>query len=97
MVRYNHSFDYCWEHQMKQFLLKQLLVKEDVDFLNQCKIPFDFTDKWDNNDTGWCDASTGARILTERDCILFSPETKEDEITLLLKFGERIKEFTAES
>jgi len=77
---------------MKQYLLKQVSPFEDCDFLNSCKIPFDFMDTSGLVDTGWCDYATNARILSVNDRILFTTESEEQATVLVLKFGDRLLE-----
>lgn len=79
---------------MKQFLLVELIPDDDVDFLNETSIVFDFLGS--KNDSGWCDGSTGARIVSKNDKILFSQVTTDSELLLKLKFGDRITEFVEE-
>lgn len=66
--------------------------REDVDFLNSCKIPFEFCDRFSKSDSGWCDAGSGAVILMDKEQIMFTVDNTEDELILKLKFANRIKE-----
>jgi hypothetical protein len=77
---------------MKKFTLKYVDPSNDVDFLNATPIQFDFAGS--ENDSGWCDMFTGARILSSTDKIIFDA-TEEDEAVLKFKFGERLVEMQA--
>lgn len=50
-------------------------------------------DRLGEADSGWCDASTGAVILIDKEIILFTVDNSEDELLLKLKFTDRIKEY----
>ena len=73
---------------MKNFTLKYIEPYNDVDFLNTTSIQFDFIDS--DKDSGWCDAFTGAGILSSSDKIVFSAEDDQDESVLRFKFGDRL-------
>lgn len=73
---------------MRQFTLKYVDPNNDVDFLNNTSIRFDFEDG--DIDTGWRDAFTGARILSSEDKIIFWVVDDQDESVLKFKFGERL-------
>jgi hypothetical protein len=74
---------------MKQFILKYLDPNNDVDFLNETQIQFDFEDG--DKDSGWCDMFTGARILTSNDVIIFQSD-EQDESMLKFRLGGRLVE-----
>lgn len=72
---------------MNSYLLNRSLTADDADFLNETDIEFVFkADLLSPNDSGWCDATTGARIIQSSDRIIFYPATKEEEIFLKLKY-----------
>lgn len=77
---------------MKQFTLTHLEPNNDANFLNTTSIHFDFKDG--ENDSGWRDMFTGARILSSSDTIIFHAD-KQDELALKLKFGYRLVELQA--
>lgn len=72
---------------MKQFTLKFVDPSNDVDFLNTTSITFSFEN--DNEDSGWRDMFTGARILSSNDKITFHAD-EQDEAVLKFRFGERL-------
>ena len=79
------------------YILKQSLSAEDIDFLNETTIEFEIFDTHGLKpetqigfDSGWCDMSTGARIINKNDRAMFK-NVSESELTLLtLKFGNRL-------
>ena len=72
---------------MKKFTLKYIEPYKDVDFLNTTSIHFSFVDE--EFDSGWCDAFTGARIISSSDKIVFESD-EQDEAVLRFKFGDRL-------
>lgn len=76
---------------MKHILLTNVEPENDVDFLNQTNIQFSFRNMTPlSTDSGWCDYTTGSRLLSTNDAIIFVAETSEDEVVLKLKFGDRL-------
>jgi hypothetical protein len=79
------------------YILKQSLSENDIDFLNETTIKFEIFDTHGLKpetqigfDSGWCDASTGARIINKNDRAMFK-SVSDSELTLLtLKFGDRL-------
>lgn len=72
---------------MNSYLLNRSLTGNDIDFLNETAIDFDIrSDLWGPNDSGWCDATTGSRIISSSDRVVFYPSTKEEEVFLQLKY-----------
>ena len=71
--------------------LKYLEPETDADFLNETSIEFYFP-KDKENDSGWCCAATGYRILDRNDSVVFNVRTQEDESFLKFRYGERICE-----
>lgn len=80
------------------YVLRRSLTGSDVDFLNTTTIEFELFDshglKPETNvfDSGWCDMTSGARIISERDRVRFNNVSPEELTLLILKFGERLKE-----
>lgn len=76
------------------YVLRKQITVEDVDFLNSTTIQFDLVNPYidpDKHDSGWCDAATGARLVTDTDRVVFR-DVSDEELTLLtLKFQDRIK------
>jgi hypothetical protein len=79
------------------YLLRYKLSADDIDFLNVTSIAFEIIDthglrpETDITDSGWCDASTGARIIGENDRAVFKDVQDEDLPFLTLKFGDRLR------
>lgn len=85
------------------YLLRFPIEDADCDFLNSTSIKYDVvdahkdtitklaTDVDDMLDSGWCDWATGARIVDERDRVVFRNVSDSDLTFLTLKFGKRIK------
>lgn len=79
------------------YILKQSLSAEDIDFLNETTIEFEIfnthglkAETQTGFDSGWCDMTTGARIINKNDRAMFK-NVGESELTLLtLKFGKRL-------
>jgi hypothetical protein len=81
------------------YVLRRSLTESDVNFLNITTIEFELFDSHGLKpetqlgfDSGWCDATTGARIISERDRVRFNNVSPEELTLLVLKFGERLKE-----
>lgn len=79
---------------MKLLLLKHCIPTDDVDFLNITPIQFEFYGN--KNDSGWCDMTTGYRILNASDKIIFFVENNEEEVVLKYKFGDRLELYYSE-
>lgn len=77
---------------MKTLHLSLSDLEKDCDFLNSCNIESHLLDTLPENDSGWCDFTTGARWLTTNDVIIFPSVTDEEEIILIAQFAERITE-----
>ena len=79
------------------YILKQSLSENDINFLNDTTIKFEIVDSHGLKpetqigfDSGWCDAITGARIINKNDRAIFK-SVSDIELTLLtLKFGDRL-------
>lgn len=82
------------------YVLQQSLTSEDIEFLNETTIEFEIFDTHGLKpetqlgfDSGWCDMTTGARIIGKNDRARFN-NVNDVELTLLtLKFGKRLREF----
>ena len=86
------------------YLLRHRIEDADCDFLNSTSIKYDIVDSQKTTltklatdvdemfDSGWCDMATGARIVSERDRVVFRNVSAQDHTLLLLKFGTRIRE-----
>jgi hypothetical protein len=74
------------------YILRYEITSEDMDFLNITTIEFELHNPFvDKNDSGWCDYSTGYRIVTKEDRVIFK-EPSEQQVTFLqMKFGDRLK------
>ena len=82
---------------MKHFYVKSCDPEQDVDFLNATEIEFEITTPFSldgSRDSGWCDMATGCRILSKYDGIMFATDSKDDEVLLKYKFGNRITEYS---
>ena len=76
------------------YILRYTLNAEDIEFLNMTTIPFELHNPFvkELNDSGWCDYSTGSRIVSDDDRVIFK-EPSEQQVTFLqMKFGNRLKE-----
>ena len=81
------------------YVLKRALSESDINFLNETTIKFEIFDTHGlkpetkiGYDSGWCDASTGARIIGKNDRAMFKNVSEPESTLLLLKFGNRLLE-----
>ena len=81
------------------YVLRQSLSETDIDFLNETTISFEIFNSHGlapetqiGYDSGWCDMSTGARIINKNDRALFKDVNEQEYTLLLLKFGTRLLE-----
>jgi hypothetical protein len=81
------------------YVLRGHLTESDIDFLNITTIEFELFDSHGLKpetqlgfDSGWCDMTTGARIISERDRVRFNNVSPEELTLLILKFGHRLKD-----
>ena len=81
---------------MQEWLLNEKIKFSDIDFINGCGIDYTLTDTalLGPTDSGWCDAHTGNRLLTETMRITFNVMSKRDIHILKLKFGDVIQPST---
>jgi hypothetical protein len=76
----------------KRFLLQLSNPEGDCNFLNATPIQFEFLVKFGTNDSGWCDGSTGARIISNHDKIILFTQDDEEEAVIKFTFGDRLRE-----
>jgi hypothetical protein len=81
------------------YVLRRSLTESDIDFLNITTIEFEVFDSHGLKpetqlgfDSGWCDWSTGSRIISDRDRVRFNNVSPEELTLLMLKFGTRLKD-----
>lgn len=79
------------------YILKRSLSETDIDFLNETTISFEIINSHGlapetklGYDSGWCDASTGARIINKNDRAMFKNVSASELTLLTLKFGDRL-------
>lgn len=78
-----------------EYILRHRLSSEDVDFLNETSYEYDlFNPTVDGNDSGWCDMSTHARIITASDRVIFKNVSPQQFTLLKLKYSDRLKLLT---
>lgn len=79
------------------YVLQYQITEDDIDFLNNTSIKFEVFDSHglkseaDYNDSGWCDAATGARIIGVNDRVAFLNPSPEDLTLLTIKYYNRLK------
>lgn len=88
------------------YLLRFQIEDDDCDFLNATSIKYDIVDSQKNTlsklatdvdemlDSGWCDWNTGARIVDERDRVVFRDVSPQELTLLLIKYPTRLKKLT---
>lgn len=75
------------------YVLRHPITSDDVDFINNSSIDIEIHNpNFTGNDSGWCDAATGHRIITITDRAIFRNVSGPDLLMLKLKYGNRIKE-----
>lgn len=82
------------------YILRYQLTESDINFLNETTIEFEVHNTHGLKpetqfDSGWCDITTGARIIGTYDRVVFRNVTEQEYTLLLLKFGNRPKELTS--
>jgi hypothetical protein len=77
----------------------KILNESDISFLNETHINFtiNFFEQLSGNDYGWCDMTTGARILTETDSVIFDTDCDRDKLALELRYGSRLLPLTSDN
>jgi hypothetical protein len=79
------------------YVLQHQITEEDIDFLNITSIKFKIFNthglkcETDLNDSGWCDAATGARIIGVDDRVAFLDVSPEELTYLTLRYYNRLK------
>lgn len=76
---------------MKQFILEKCITTDELEFLYECGMTVGIIDRLllDENDTGWCDYTTGAPILTPSLRAIFYVENLEQELVLNMRYTEK--------
>lgn len=75
------------------YVLRYSITYGDIEFINNSSMDiFIYDPRVADNDSGWCDASTGHRIITGADRVIFRNVSEPDLLMLKLKYGDRIKE-----
>ena len=70
------------------------MTQQDIDWMYSSNIEIYCEHPYEDGDSGWCDAATGARIIQASDRIIFHPATEEEEVFLKLKYmTELISDF----
>jgi hypothetical protein len=76
------------------YVLQFPLDNNDIDFLNSTTINFEIFDpliEFNENDSGWCDMATGARIISDTHRVVFKDVSPEQLTFLTLKYYNRLK------
>lgn len=77
------------------YMLRYPINSDDVDFLNETTYEYElFNPTVTDNDSGWCDMGTGARIITKSDRVIFRSVSPEQFTLLKLKYTDRLKPLT---
>jgi len=75
------------------YILRHPLTADDVDFINNSSMEIEIRNpNVTGNDSGWCDAATGNRLVMHGDRAVFRNVSSPDLLMLKLKYGNRIKE-----
>jgi len=76
------------------YILRYELTPEDIEFLNTTSIDYDLHNHTvgAKDDSGWCDMSTGSRIVDRKDRAIFKSPSEQQITFLQIKFGSRLKE-----
>lgn len=71
-----------------RYLLNRPIKSEEIEFINETEIPLELNDPslLGPTDSGWCDAPTGARILTSSMRVTFTTDNPLDATFLKTKF-----------
>lgn len=83
------------------YILRFGITPTDIDFLNETTIEFEIINthglraETNVSDSGWCDMSTGARIIGVNDRVVFRNVSEEDQTYLTLRYDTRIKQLTS--
>jgi len=75
------------------YILRYPLTEGDVDFINNSSMEIELHNPYVvGNDSGWCDAATGCRLITHGDRAIFRNVGEHDLLMLKLKYDNRLKE-----
>jgi hypothetical protein len=75
------------------YILRYPLTSGDVDFINNSSIDIEiYNPSVTGNDSGWCDAATGQRLVMGGDRAIFRNVGESDLLMLKLKYADRLKE-----
>jgi hypothetical protein len=88
-----------WVLLTMNYLLRNTLNNDDIDFLNDTNIIFEIVNTHGlapetTYDSGWRDAATNARIIGVNDRAVFKEVTSEDYVFLHLRYHDRLLELT---
>lgn len=80
------------------YILRFSLTSEDIEFLNETSIDWDMYkhNLLSDNDSGWCDYSTGGYLVTAQDRAIFKDVSQSELTFLTLKYGIRLKQLTSD-
>jgi len=74
------------------YILRYELTPEDIEFLNMTTIEYDLHNHTVGaNDSGWCDMTTGGRIVDCKDRAIFKAPSAQQITFLQIKFGDRLR------
>ena len=75
------------------YILRYQLTSDDIDFINNSSMDIELHNPdVTGNDSGWCDMTTGQRLVMMNDRAIFRNVSGSDLTMLTLKFGDRIRE-----
>ena len=76
------------------YILRYELTPEDIEFLNMTTMEYEIHNPFVDveNDSGWCDMGTNARIVNSNDRVIFRAPSEQQITFLQMKFGSRLKE-----
>lgn len=75
------------------YILRYRLTSNDIDFINNSSMDIEiYNPDVTGNDSGWCDMTTGQRLVMHNDRAIFHNVREPDLLMLKLKFGNRIVE-----
>ena len=72
---------------MKKFIFRIANPEADCEFLNTCGLHFEYISPYANNDSGWCDMTSGQQIIGIKDAFMFEVDS-EQELHLKLRCDE---------
>ena len=76
---------------MKKFILEKRITPDELEFLYDCGMTVGILDRslLDENDTGWCDYTTGTPMLHTSMRAIFYVDTREQELVLTMRYTEK--------